>query len=36
MVVDGQLWLYTSESLERLDAETYESQAIVPLRPRSF
>lgn len=36
MVVDGQLWLYTSESLERLDAETYESQAIVPLRPRLF
>jgi hypothetical protein len=33
LVVDGAPWLYTSESLERLDPQTFASTAVVPLRP---
>lgn len=33
LVVDGAPWLYTSESLERLDPQSFASTAIVVLRP---
>ena len=33
LVVDGAPWLYTSESLERLDPQSLASTAIVALRP---
>ena len=33
LVVDGAPWLYTSESLERLDPQSFASTAIVALRP---
>ena len=33
LVVDGAPWLYTSESLERLDPQSLTSTAIVALRP---
>ena len=33
LVVDGAPWLYTSESLERLDPQSMASTAIVALRP---
>ncbi len=33
LVVDGVPWLYTSESLERLDPQTFASTAVVALRP---
>ena len=32
LVVDGQPWIHTSESLEGLDPATYRSVAVVPLR----
>ncbi|MFI5044927.1 MAG: beta-propeller domain-containing protein [Acidimicrobiales bacterium] len=32
LVVDGQPWIHTSESLEALDPTTYQSVAVVPLR----
>ncbi len=34
LVVDGAPWLYTSESLQRLDPQTLAAGQIVPLRPR--
>jgi hypothetical protein len=33
LVVDGVPWLYTSESLERLDPQTFASTGLVTLRP---
>jgi hypothetical protein len=33
LVVDGVPWIYTSESLERLDPQSFGSTAVVPLRP---
>lgn len=33
LVIDGQPWLYTSESLEHLDPQSFSSLAVVPLPP---
>jgi hypothetical protein len=33
LIVDGAPWLYTSESVERLDPTTFASLGVVPLRP---
>lgn len=33
LVVDGAPWLYTSESLERLDPQSFASTGVVALRP---
>jgi hypothetical protein len=33
LVVGGELWLHTGESLERIEVATGESTALVPLRP---
>jgi hypothetical protein len=34
LVVGGELWLHTGESLEHVEVATGESTALVPLRPR--
>ncbi|MCB1256733.1 MAG: beta-propeller domain-containing protein [Microthrixaceae bacterium] len=33
LVIDGQPWLYTTESLEHLDPQSFNSLALVPLPP---